>query len=53
MEAELVAHLEALVSAPRLQRYRAAASSDLETATNYLWNIQLADLSFPVSPFWK
>lgn len=40
-----------MVSAPRLQRYRRASASDLETVTNYLWNIQLAEALLPCIAF--
>jgi hypothetical protein len=47
VDAVLVAMLEAIVSPPRLKRYRDAGKSDLETITNYLWNIQLAEALLP------
>lgn len=51
VETALVASLEMMVSAPRLQRYRRASASDLETVTNYLWNIQLAESLLPCIAF--
>lgn len=47
LDAALVASLEQMVSAPRLQRYRLAASSDLETAVLYCWNIHLGEAILP------
>lgn len=47
MDAHLVANLERFVSAPRLQRYREASASELETALLYCWNIQLAEALIP------
>lgn len=47
MDAALVANLERFVSAPRLQRYRDAGTSDLETAVLYGRNVQLAEAILP------
>ena len=47
MDASLVARLEKLTSVGRLQRYRTAAASDLETAVLYLWNIELTGALLP------
>lgn len=47
MDAALVASIERIASAPRLQRYRNAATSDLETAVLYCWNIQLGEALLP------
>ncbi len=47
LDAALVASLERIVSAPRLHRYRHAATTDLETVTLYCWNIQLAEALMP------
>lgn len=47
MDAVLVGNLEQIVSAPRLQRYRNAATDDLEAVTLYCWNIQLAEAMMP------
>lgn len=43
MVAPYVAHLESLVSQPRLERERPQNSDDLETAINYLWNVALSE----------
>lgn len=47
MDAALVASIEKIVSAPRLQRYRRAATSDLDIAILYCWNIQLGEAILP------
>jgi hypothetical protein len=47
LDAQLVANLERIVSAPRLQRYRNASASDLETAVLYCWNVQLGEALMP------
>lgn len=47
MDAALVGNLERIVSAPRLQRYRAASTSDLETAILYCRNVQFAEALLP------
>lgn len=47
MDAAMVASLEAVVSAPRLWRYRQASANDLETVVLYAWNIQLAESLVP------
>lgn len=47
MDAALVKSLETLTSRDRLQRYRLAGISDLETATLYLWNIELTGALLP------
>lgn len=47
MDTTLAGRLEQIVSAPRLQRYRDAATSDLEAVTLYCWNIRLAEALMP------
>lgn len=47
MDAALVASLEQIVSVPRLQRYRNAATSDLEIAVLYCWNVHLGEALMP------
>lgn len=47
MDAALVASIERFVSVPRLQRYRNAATSDLETTVLYCWNVRLAEALLP------
>lgn len=46
-ERALVNQLERLVSAPRLQRYREAATTDFDIVTLYCWNILLAEALLP------
>lgn len=53
MDTALVANLEQLVSAPRLQRYRQASTSDFETVTLYCWNVQLAEALMPSLAFFE
>jgi hypothetical protein len=45
--AALAASIEQFASMPRLQRYRAAATSDLDTAILYCWNIHLGEALLP------
>lgn len=47
MDTRLLGSLEQVISKPRLQRYRDTATTDLEAATLYCWNIQLAEALFP------
>lgn len=47
MDAQLVANLERIVSAPRLHRYRDASTTDLETVVLYCWNVQLGEALMP------
>lgn len=47
MDAQLVSNLERIVSAPRLQRYRDASLTDLDTAVLYCWNVQLGEALMP------
>jgi len=47
VDAVLVGSLERIVSAPRLQRYRDASTSDLETAVIYCRNVQLSEALLP------
>jgi len=47
LDAGLAASLESIVSAPRLQRYRDASSSDIEMVILYCWNIKLAEALLP------
>lgn len=47
MDIILANSLEQIVSAPRLQRYRNVAGTDLETVLLYCWNIQLAEALIP------
>lgn len=47
MDEALVGRLELIVSSPRLQRYRNAAVTDLDTVTLYCWNVQLAEAIMP------
>lgn len=47
LDAILIRTLESIVSTGRLQRYKNASSSDLETATLYLWNIELSQTLLP------
>lgn len=47
MESSLRQRVEQITSAPRLQRYREASTSDLDTVALYCWNIQLAEALMP------
>lgn len=47
VDAVLIGNLERIVSAPRIQRYRNAATDDLEAVILYCWNIQLAEAQMP------
>lgn len=42
-----LAELERSVSMPRLSKYRPQSGSDLETAVNYFWNIELSESLYP------
>lgn len=41
------ADLERGVSRPRLAKYRPQNGTDLETAVNYFWNIELSEALYP------
>lgn len=43
MVAQFLVSLQPSISTARLRRYRSPTGDDLETAVNYLWNIQLAE----------
>lgn len=43
MVSRLITQIEPAISSVRLQRYRSTGASDLETLTNYLWNIALGE----------
>jgi hypothetical protein len=47
MDIALLPRVELIISAPRLQRYRDATSSDPDTVALYCWNIQLAEALLP------
>jgi hypothetical protein len=40
---QFLAEIEPSLSSIRLQRYQSTTGDDLETAVNYLWNVQLAE----------